>query len=266
MKSGLALIFFSLFLASDLSTRANDFPETRIKVAVLDTGLDISEKIRPFLCRSGHSSLVKGSDPFKDGYHSKHGSNVAGLIAENLDPKKQCLVIINFYDSMGPVSDYSKLIHKGVRHAIRIKADYLNMSLGGPQASKVEYALLRRALLQGMKVAVAAGNNSGKSLVLDSNRKVVVENDLQLFEDAAQDLDKECIYFPACYKMDSANFHVVGSNTTYKNKWGGDHVYGNFGSQVTHWENGTNRGLPAMTGTSQSTAIHMGKWAGGKLK
>ena len=79
------------------------------------------------------------------------------------------------------------------------------------------------------------------------------------------DLDKECDVYPACYIFNTKYFHVVGSSEGSINRWGGIDNYGNYGSRVQFLEPGTMRGTPEMTGTSQSTAIHTGKWAAGLI-
>lgn len=224
------LIFVSLFLVG-LAQASVPVEETRIKIAVIDTGVDVMTKdLRPFLCARGHKSFVD-KEPLKDEQFKKHGTNIAGLIAQNLDSTKQCLLILRFF------KDSKASVIPAIRYAIEQKVAFINMSLGGEGSDEREKAAIEEALKKGIKVAVAAGNDG-------------------------KDLNQECTYFPACYNFPSPLFHIVGSNT--KNAEEKD--YSNHGEMVKFLENGTKVGTPENTGTSQSTAIHMGKWASGKIK
>ena len=76
-----------------MTTNAQVAKETRIKIAIIDTGIDVTPKIAPYLCNSGHKSFhgafsFGSYDVFKDSVPQKHGTNVADLIAQNLDKKR----------------------------------------------------------------------------------------------------------------------------------------------------------------------------------
>lgn len=242
--------------------------EKRVKIGIIDTGVDVTQKLRPFLCSSGHISLVDDSS-LTDSHYSKHGTNVAGLISENLDPEKECLLIIKFYDD-SKKANFFKNVRLSVNYAITQKVSYLNMSLGGDSPISLEKESIKEALEAGIKISVAAGN--GEEGPLKDKNNLYVRKDSN-FRDSKLvkgveyvkanigfDLDKKCQYFPACYDFDSKNFHVVGSTTGYKNSYGGITSYSNYGKKVTSWEDGTNKGFPPLSGTSQATAIHTGKW------
>lgn len=211
---------------------SNNAPvESRIKIAVIDTGIDSSfVELKPYFCKTGHKSIVDNT-PMTDSTKMKHGTNVTGLIAKSIDPNKACLIIIKFYSS-----EKSNTV-AAINHAISQQADFINMSLGGSEYSTTEYRAITKALSLGIKIAVAAGNDY-------------------------RNLDNNCYYYPACYAktIHSNQFKVVGSNT-YSDKH-----YTNYGSIVSTTENGTNVGLPRLTGTSQATAIFTGKWVNNNLK
>lgn len=237
LRNIILVCIFSLWLptyASDATIGPAPVPENRIKVAVVDTGLELTDRIKPFICREGHISFTNDS-PFTDGHAGKHGTNVAGLIADNLDSSKHCLLIIKFYSQYLGNGEFKDFVRMGIEYAITQNAKYLNLSLGGPESSHLEYLSLQAGLNKGMKILVAAGN--GKLFKGDY---------------IGQNLDKSCYYYPACYEFRSLkqNFFVVGST---KSK------FSNYGKVVNKWENGNLVGFPAQSGTSQATAIATGK-------
>ncbi len=160
----------------------------------------------------------------------KHGTNILGLISKGLDPHKYCLLLLVPYN----VNDHatSNGIAQAVSYAIKEKALYLNYSGGGLDPSYEERQSFTRAVAKGMRVTVAAGNLN-------------------------HDLSTSCNFYPACYtlKINNPNFKVVGSSTA-------DFIekYTNYGLPGEVYEDGTNRGIPELTGTSQSAAIYMNKW------
>jgi subtilisin family serine protease len=231
----LLLLFLSYSLFSPAMVPVK---EQRIKIAVIDTGFDIMRKdLRPFLCASGHRSLAD-DDALRDSHPGKHGTNVAGLIAKNLDPAKQCLLIIKYWKLGSEGDSEINNVINAVDYAISQKVSYINLSIGGTDENRREIYVLNKALKHGIKIAVAAGNES-------------------------MDLNAHCLIFPACYAsfFDENLYHVVGSFTKHNG-----HDYSNRGDIVRYLEDGTEVGNPVMTGTSQATAIHTGRWASGQLK
>lgn len=241
--------------------------ENRIKIAIIDTGVNITPTLKPFLCRSGHISLVDDF-PLRDSNYSRHGTNVAGLISESLDPERECLLIIKFYKD-GFNTDFFKKVRTAVDYAVFREVKFINMSLGGDGASDLEKLAISNAIDKGIRIAVAAGNGIKKPIKdkdgfyvrLDGTRDKVDSHKYKYYADSVgQDLDKNCFYYPACYKFPLEYYRVVGSNTGYENPFGGITEYSNYGKKVTHWEDGTEVGTPKLRGTSQATAIHTGKW------
>lgn len=211
--------------------------ETRTKIVVVETGLNLTKEVEPYMCLGSSISLVDGN-PFFD--ESGHGTSVVSLIVKSLDPKLQCIVIVK-YTKLGVIDgQVFKNVAEGIKYATKIKAKFLNLSLGGYSPFLDEYKALKEAIAAGIKISVAAGNDN-------------------------IDLNKNCIYFPACYKFPKESFHVVGSPNYDPEQ----HLYwknSNHGKKVTHFENGIHTGIPPLTGTSMSTATHTGKWASGKVK
>src|SRR5690606_16619997 len=99
------LIFTNILLIAILSLQISKEAEEREPasaedsrqiIMVIDTGLKMTKEIYPYVCQAGHKSYIFGQKALED--HNGHGTNVAGLIAKGMDPKKQCLVIVKFWD------------------------------------------------------------------------------------------------------------------------------------------------------------------------
>lgn len=202
--------------------------EPRIKIAVIDTGVDLKKtNLLPYVCSEGNISFVKGK-ALEDSIG--HGTNVIGLIADKIDPVRFCILVLK---TCGEDLQIVNNTNKAIAYAIKQNVKYINMSFNGNIPDETEFKLIKLALSKGIKIAVAAGNEG-------------------------KDLDRKCDSFPACYTkyLNSKLFRVVGSNT----KFVIGRNYANYGKIVKYKEDGTYVGSPRMTGTSQSTAILMGKW------
>jgi hypothetical protein len=226
------ILFIGIFVWAQ--SWEEDRPENRIKIAVIDTGYDVTPELQPFICSKGHASFVDDF-PMRDSHKSKHGTNVVGLIAKNLNPNKHCILIIKFYNEYLSAAEFGNFVRLGIEYAISQNARYINLSLSGSAPAYMEYLALEQALMHGIKVSVAAGN--GRETPKGS---------------VGIDLDKKCAAFPACYSFRTmqSNFHVVGSSGSR---------FSNRGQVVKFWENGNQVGKPALSGTSQAAAIHTGK-------
>lgn len=156
-----------------------------------------------------------------------HGTNIFSLVTKNLDHKKYCVIVYKFYSKTATGNQNLYRTLQALIAAKHEKVAYLNMSLYGYEADKDEERLIRDILRQGTQVFVAAGNKREK---LDIGTKM-------------------CDTYPACYafpKYRGKSFHVVGNST---------HSSTNYGSAITIYKDGTNKGIPRLTGTSQSTPI-----------
>lgn len=197
--------------------------ENRVRVAVIDTGID-SELATPYLCKDGNKDFTgKG---MKD--VSGHGTNVAGIISKKINRKIFCLQIIKWYHSGEQVSDevVSLRLLNSLKQALKFKPRYVNLSMAGYFKSSEEQELLTKLVKNGAKVFVAAGNE-GKNLNI------------------------ECDIYPACYDIHSSNYYVIGNYSSSSSN------YANW----LKWENGDNvEGFGLVkSGTSQATAVYLSK-------
>lgn len=194
----------------------------QIRVAVIDTGLDISLS-KAKLCKTGHYDVSRHRKGlFGDAHVGKHGTNVANAIASIAKDADYCLLIYNVYKK-------SRISYRDVSTAVDMAqkngAIALNLSFGGRYFSRREYNSLKRASDNGMIMFVAAGNSNSN-------------------------LDIKCNYFPACYKLKS--MAIVGALD------GDEKLFSsNYGSVISIWENST---FGDMKGTSQATGIATGKF------
>lgn len=207
--------------------------ESRVKIAVIDSGLRVDSRIKPYLCRSGHHHFKSSWDTDVHG----HGTNIANLIADNINPATHCLMIMKvFYykkvlNHIVIDSADSDFISESIRLAVQNGAKYINMSIGsGTQYLRGEDLAIKSAIANKVHIILSAGNN----------RKLLTKN---------------CKLYPVCNKYDKSYFHIVGSKTN-----GSVASYSNYGPIVDAWVDGTNKGMPAMSGTSQSAAIFTGRF------
>jgi hypothetical protein len=201
--------------------------ESRIKIAIIDTGVRSRLDLLPFLCKTGHQDFTNSSHGIEDTHG--HGTTIAWLLTRNLDPQKYCILIYKFYQSNSWGHNNLANEIKSLRAAISERAKYINLSGGGQQPSVEEQMLFTEALEKGVHVAVAAGNHS-------------------------MDLGKNCTYHPACLNTNSPNFYVVGNCRDGKY-----YESSNYGGPVKQCRDGLLQGPDnlKMSGTSQATAIFL---------
>jgi hypothetical protein len=214
-------IIFSLIFASEV------FSLERKKIVVIDTGVSISQKSKDYMCDHGVLSAVDD----KGLAQHPHGSNITGLIGDQINSKEYCIVSIKFHSGFGGEGAMEGL-NKSLDMVLEQKnVIWVNMSLAGDGFNIKEYVLLNKINSQNIGMSVAAGNDG-------------------------VNLNKECNTYPACYKTMVKNtslFRVIGSSTSIGN------FKSNYGNIVEDKEDGVQKGIPSLTGTSQATAIYTGK-------
>lgn len=179
--------YFVILIASILTYSSEAkipiIPKKFIKVAVIDTGINLNVKVP--LCETGHKSFVP-NEGLED--NIGHGSNISGLIDENAHSDAYCQIIIKYYSSDG--EENLNASAEAFQYALTLNVDIINYSSGGYGTSVLEHTSIQKALKKGITVVVAAGND-GKNL------------------------DKECDVYPACYP--EKDIVVVGNVSKYSN-------------------------------------------------
>lgn len=195
-------------------------PEVRTRIAVIDSGITVTEAIKPYLCESGHKDLTGAG--LED--HNGHGTNIAAIVAKGIDRSKQCIVIVKWYDSWRNKLAYTE---GAIDAALDAGAVLVNMSYGGGDSSLEENRAVRRGLTKGVTFVMAAGNNG-------------------------QNLSHDCNYFPACEFAGVKNVYVVGALDKNDTRA----YFSNYGKPVNAWALGVDvkAGGRVMSGTSQATA------------
>lgn len=195
--------------------------DPRTRIAIFDTGIMLNKETRPWLCSTGNFDATGTGLEDREG----HGTNVAGLITKYLDITKYCLVIIKYYH----LPDKQTNRPEGITYAdawnalLKSDAKYVNISISGDGYSLQEYKAIKTLVSRGVKVVVSAGNHK-----MNFNYY-------------------PCTIYPACYKMYSPNFYVVGAKNA---------LFSNYNGPVKYYENGIDqRGFGVLrTGSSQATA------------
>lgn len=217
------------FIAASLLTSsvyAGALFEKRKKIAVIDTGLQVTKEIKPYLCEDGHASFTR--TPW-DVDELMHGTNVVSLLTKDLDPKKFCIIIYKFYNKSDSGEQQVKAVAGALRQAVADRVHYVNMSLYGAEEDPTEYFYLRKLVHRGVYIFVAAGNK--KERICDVKKT-----------------------YPACYALPRKYVRVIG------NKCSGIQTKSNYGPRIDQWEYGCQVGTPKRTGTSQATPIALNKF------
>lgn len=212
------------------------FAHDPIKVAIVDTGLDLKDaRFSPLLCQ-GHNHKDYTNTGMEDTLG--HGTHVTGLIKQYAGDSDYCILVYKYfsYDKVkdATISQEVEAFHQ----AIEDGAEIINFSGGGPKFSESEYWAIKQH--PDVTFIVAAGNDN-MNLNLPNNH-----------------------FYPASHRL--SNVIAVGNGTgvtKYNNSNWADWLI---------WENGKDAisTVPcilnpydctlSMSGTSMSTAIHTGKY------
>lgn len=136
--------------------------ESRLVVAILDTGVSITDIDRKYLCDLPHESFVDFS---WNNDEVGHGTAMAKLILENIDPQKACIFVIKWYDNNpDTVGNNIKQIEYAASFLYRkikeFRIDIINMSFNGSQPSATERTMIEFALKNGVTIVTCTGNDS----------------------------------------------------------------------------------------------------------
>lgn len=216
-----------------LTCSVDAYAKDLIKVAIVDTGLDLSDsRFSSHLCALGHKDLTDKGLQDKIG----HGTHVAGIIQKYAKDANYCMLIYKYYLNEGDTRNNLYREIGAFYLAIQNGANIINFSSGGSNFNEEEYLIIKNN--PKVLFVVAAGNDH-------------------------QDLDKPGEnYYPASYRL--KNIISVGN----LNEDGTIANNSNYGSFLS-WELGTNivSTIPckenvctqSMSGTSMATAVKTGK-------
>lgn len=129
-----------------------NFSYTRMPIAILDTGLDLSDpRFADVLCATGHKDFT--GEGIRD--YVGHGTHVAGILAKAApDHSKYCIVIIKVVDRHRVTE--GKML-RGLRYVAAKHYPLVNMSLSGTEPDAEER---RTIATSGTVFVVAAGNDN----------------------------------------------------------------------------------------------------------
>lgn len=208
-----------LFLVFFLSMNIAYSKENRVKIAIIDSGIDSETMKRPYMCENGN---VVFDYEISYLYNTDHGSNIASVIGDNIDSTKFCIISYQvFGGSNDTYASFLEKLTKAKKDLVKRNVKFVNLSIQGDGNNYLEYANIREMAHNGIVVSISAGNHK-------------------------KNLDIKCDEFPACYKkiIKSNNVHIVGSY---------DESYSNYGKIIEYKEEGVWKGK---RGTSQACAQH----------
>jgi cell wall-associated protease len=136
-------------------------PNKKIKVAVIDTGIDMRHPELSGQVLPSYNAV----NPMNPGLPDAHGTHVAGIIAAKKDNgiggyginPNAMIIPIDVFNRGGGATDYS--IAQGILQAIKSNAKVINMSLGGPVTSPLIEDAVKKALAKNIVIVAAAGNS-----------------------------------------------------------------------------------------------------------
>lgn len=153
-----------------------------VRVAVIDTGINITKAPNVKLCNTDHKDFSASSIVDTNG----HGTNVSEIIAKNNKDNDYCIYAIKFYSEN---TDTLKAFVQSLVYVNTLKVDIVNLSVSGSGFSKLESILIKQLLDKGVKVVVAAGNDN-------------------------KDISKKCDVYPACY---DDRIYIIGNKSNKSN-------------------------------------------------
>ncbi len=132
-----------------------------VKVAVMDTGIDLRHPDLRDRVAGGYNALSPGRDPMDD---NGHGTHVAGIIAATDNAAgvvgvapQALLCAVKVLDAYG-AGFLSDLI-EGLDWCVREGVQVVNMSLGTREGNDTFHEAVRRAYQAGVLLVAAAGND-----------------------------------------------------------------------------------------------------------
>lgn len=198
MKYLFLIALFSQLFCSNVYCK-----ESRVAIAVIDTGITPNSALIPFLCHPGQVDLT--STTLRD--EIGHGTAVAGLITQNLDRSKYCIISVKVWTKKHSPHATGYIIQEAINFVqLLYNISYINISLSGNNYDRTEFEAIKIAANKGIVIVISAGNKG-------------------------ENLDKKCDVFPACYGIKGV--YVVGAL-----EHGVQADYSNYGKVVNAWASG----------------------------
>jgi subtilisin family serine protease len=138
-------------------------PKSKVLVAVIDTGADLSHPDLKGRFTDGFDFLANDADPYDD--HG-HGTHVSGIIAANVSNRVGIaglsrgaqIIPLKACTADGDCSGFG--LYGAIVDAVRREASIINMSLGGAgECSVIDQTVFDYVRQAGVLVVVAAGNS-----------------------------------------------------------------------------------------------------------
>lgn len=140
-------------------------PEKRVKVCVIDTGVDVTHpELKNHICANPHSSeygwdfVANHKNP--NDIHG-HGTHVAGIIVAT--SPNACLIPVKYFEEGNSGEQNLRNFVKSIRYCILRRAKVINYSGGGAEFDLAENKVIRETNKAGILFVTAAGNE-GKDL------------------------------------------------------------------------------------------------------
>ena len=181
------------------ASRQNETPQKAIVVAVVDTGIDLNHPAlknklwknsgESGLDKNGQDKSTNGIDDDRNGFiddvhgwnfaglnsnlqdQHGHGTHISGIIAAektNRSPyfgvaANALIMPLKYYDPKNEGQNQLKATIDAFRYAIKMGADVINYSAGGPTPNKLERQAIELAHRKGIVVVAAAGNEASNA-------------------------------------------------------------------------------------------------------
>ncbi len=143
-----------------------------VKVGIIDTGVDYThEELKHLFNQCKGYNFIDGTDPIDDNGHGSHVAGIIGGLTTGVAP--ECtLYSLKVLDKDGAGSSINIL--KALDWSISNKLDVVNMSLGSPFCSDIENTVIQTALLKGIRIVAAAGNDGENECMYPSSYEGVI--------------------------------------------------------------------------------------------